>query len=92
MRTIRSIYLIAAIVLVSVLAEVSYYTVSSDNRIHIGHFLIFLNLLIAVAGLWTPYRGRWAAYLLVSAALTILVGAVTPLSAAGILARLLAPN
>jgi hypothetical protein len=35
---------------------------------------------------------RWIAYLLVSAALTILVGAVTPLSTAGILARILVPD
>ena len=95
MRRIRSTHLIIAIVVISVLAEVSYYTLSGwafENHVNVVYLLIFLNTVIAVAGLWTVHRAQWIAYLVISAALTILVGAVTPLSALGILARVLAPN
>jgi hypothetical protein len=92
MRRIRSTHLITAIVFISVLAEVSHYALSFESHVNVAYLLIFLNTLIAVAGLWTLHRARWIAYLVVSAALTILVGTVTPLSAAGILARILAPN
>jgi hypothetical protein len=95
MRRIRSTHLITAIVFISVLAEVSYYALSGwafESHINVAYLLIFLNTAIAVAGLWTLHRARWIAYLVISAALTILVGAVTPLSTLGILARILAPN
>jgi hypothetical protein len=92
MPRLRSIHLVTALVVISVLAEFSHYGLSFENRVNVAYSLIVLNALIAVAGLWTLHRARWIAYLVVSAALTILIGAVTPLSVAGILARSLAPG
>jgi hypothetical protein len=95
MRPIRSTHLILAIVLISVLAEISHYVLSDryfENHIRVAYLLIFLNTVIAIGGLWTRHRAAWVAYLLVSTALTVLVGAVTPLSFLGALARLFAPN
>ncbi len=92
MRKVRSIHLIAAVILISVLAEISYYAISFGTRIYLSRALMLMNLLIAFMGMiWTQYRAGWLAYLLLSAVLAVLIGTVTPLSAIGILARLLAP-
>jgi hypothetical protein len=97
MRAIRSTYLIIVIVLISVLAEISLALSSADyhsleSHVAVAHSLIVLNALTAVVGLRTPHRVAWIAYLVVSIALTVLIGAVTPLSVLGILARLYAPT
>jgi hypothetical protein len=94
---LRSFHLIVAIVVISLLAEVSHQLSSAryysfESGILLAYILIFLNAAIAVAGLlWTPHHAAWTAYLVVSVALTVLIGAVTPLSVIGIAARLLAP-
>jgi len=94
-RTTLTKQLVVGIVAVSALAEVSYYFLSTiiafETRITLGYMLIAANLLLAVAGLWTPRRMAWLAYLVISVALTILIGAVTPLSALAIAARLYSP-
>jgi hypothetical protein len=97
MRAIRSTYLIIAVVLISALAEISLALSSADyhsyeSHIIVAHSLVVLNVLTAVVGLRTPHWAAWVAYLVVSIALTVLIGAVTPLSGLGILARWLAPT
>jgi hypothetical protein len=86
-----------AIVLVSVLAEISLALSSAgyqrfESSVIVGYFLISVNATIAVAGLWTRQQAAWLAYLVASITLAIMVGAVTPLSVLGMLARLLTSN
>lgn len=93
MRAVQSIHLIIAVVALTILGDISIafglagYQ-SFETGIAVAYLLILANISIAIAGLFTRHRAAWLGYLIVSIALTILIGVVTPLSVFGLLTRL----
>jgi len=59
-----------------------------DDRV-IVYAILVVNIGVAIAGLWTQYRYWWLAYAALSVGAFFLIGAVTPISGAWSLAKLI---
>jgi hypothetical protein len=83
---LRSIYLILAVLAISVAAELRLAAVLPNTfDAALVWLLILLNVAAAIAGWWTAHRVAWMVYLLLSIAGLLLIGAATPISAAELL-------
>jgi hypothetical protein len=85
MKQIRSKPLVLAIIAICVAIIVvtwlgQYGSRSLRTHQIAGYSAFGLNCAIAIFGFWTRQRAAWAAYLVVSVAVFILISASTPLS------------
>ena len=53
----------------------------AESRALAAYAIFFLNLGVAIAGLWTAQRAAWIVYLVASVAGMILISAATPITA-----------
>jgi hypothetical protein len=92
-RSIRSVHLVLAVLLITVVAQILVQLrlmamLPAGLDFLLVWFLILLNLAIAIAGWWTAHRIAWMLYLLLSIAGLVLIGAATPLAAVLLLREL----
>jgi hypothetical protein len=62
---------------------------SVETQVVLAFAVFGLNFIVAIAGLWTPFRLAWVSYLVLSVASVLLLGSM-PLSAAWILIKVAA--
>jgi hypothetical protein len=94
MKNIRAIYLINAVLVLSVVAMVVTALrlnglVPFDVARILAYLIVLLNIAVAVVGILTPHRAAWIAYMIASVAGMALLGAATPITAVALLASLL---
>jgi hypothetical protein len=91
MKLARTTYLIAAVALLSATA-VAFLELRLRGHLSFeagraaAYVVFLLHAAVVVLGLWSAHRVAWAAYLVVSVAAMVLLGASTPFSALWVLA------